>query len=64
LAHIEMREKPGILEHIADPAAMRWNVHARAGIVQRLPVDGDEAAIGPQAGPRSCMVGEFALKMS
>jgi len=48
LADIEMRKQPCILEHIADPAAMRRDVHALGGVVERLGVDGDGAAIGPQ----------------
>jgi hypothetical protein len=43
-----MRKQPCILEHIADPAAMRRDVQARSGIVHDLAVDGDAAAIGPQ----------------
>ena len=43
-----MRKQPRILEHIADAAAMRRDMHARRGIVEHLAVDGDDAAIGPQ----------------
>jgi len=43
-----MRKQPGILEHIADPAAMHRDVPARRRVVQHLAVDGDDAAIGPQ----------------
>ena len=48
LAHIEMRKQPRILEHIADPAAMHRDMDMLSGVVQRLAVDGDDAAIGSQ----------------
>jgi len=43
-----MREQPRVLEHIADPAAMDRDMRLRHRIVQRLAVDGDDAAIGSQ----------------
>ena len=48
LPDIEMRKQPRVLEHIADAAAMRRDVDACGGVVERLAVDGDAAAIGPQ----------------
>ena len=41
-----MRKQPRILEHIADAAAMRRDVHARRGIVERLAVE----AMMPRSG--------------
>ena len=43
-----MRKQPRILEHIADAAAMGRDMDARGGVVERLAVDGDDAAIGLQ----------------
>ena len=48
LPHVEMRKQPRILEHIADAAPVRRHVHALGGVVERLAVEGDDAAIGPQ----------------
>ncbi len=48
LAHIEMRKQPGILEHIADAAAVRRDMQVCRRVVQHFAVDGDDAAIGPQ----------------
>ena len=43
-----MRKQPRVLEHIADAAAIGWNVHPRRSVVERFVVDGDDAAIGLQ----------------
>src|ERR1700751_1056719 len=48
LSHVEMRKQPRVLENIADAAAVNGDMCARGGVVQRLFVYGDDAAVGPQ----------------
>src|SRR5262249_41260165 len=44
----QMRKQPRILEHVADAAAMRGNMDALFGVVERLAVDDDGAAVGTE----------------
>ena len=39
LRDIEMRKQPRVLEHVADAAAMRRDVHALCGIVEGFAVE-------------------------
>jgi len=55
--HVEMRKQPGILEHVTDPPTMRRDVHACSGIVERLAVDDDAAAIG-RSNPAIMLISE------
>ena len=43
-----MRKQPRILKHVADPPPVRRHVNARGRIVERLAVERDDAAVGPQ----------------
>ena len=44
LPDIEMREQPGILEHVADASAMRRHMKARGGVVEHFAVERDGAS--------------------
>ena len=43
-----MRKQPCVLEHVTDAAAVGGNMQMRRSVVERLAVDGDDAAIGPE----------------
>ena len=43
-----MRKQPRILEHIADAPPVRRDVNARGRVIERLAVERDDAAVGPQ----------------
>ena len=48
LPHVEMRKQPRILKHVADPPPVRRHVNACGRVVERLAVERDDAAVGPQ----------------
>src|SRR6185437_14047847 len=48
LPHIKMQEQARVLEHIADASPPTGHVNAIGGIVERLAIDHNGAAVGPQ----------------
>ena len=46
LPYVEMGKQPRILKHITDAAAVGRDMYTRRGVVERLAVHGDAAAIG------------------
>ena len=46
--HAEMREEPGLLEHIAEPPAVRGDETAQAGVEQDVVIEHDPAGLWPR----------------
>src|SRR5262249_58968206 len=43
--HVEVREEQGVLEHVADPAQLGWQVDSTRAVEETLAVDHDRTAL-------------------